>query len=106
MRDEPQRQARVRELARRVRDQFGKLETRSRDFTGDSPIIPIVLGSEEAALKAAELLRVQQMLVGAVRPPTVAPGSSRLRVTLSCAHTDDEVDRLVTAVRQVLAQIS
>jgi 8-amino-7-oxononanoate synthase len=63
-----------------------------------SPIVPIVAGSETAALDAASALLRQGLFVPAVRPPTVPPGSSRLRVTLSAAHTDAEVGRLVGAL--------
>ena len=63
-----------------------------------SPIVPIVLGDEQRALDAAAALLEQGLWVPAIRPPTVAPGSSRLRVTLSAAHTDADVDRLVAAL--------
>jgi 8-amino-7-oxononanoate synthase len=66
-----------------------------------SPIVPIVLGEESAAIAAAERLLEQGMLVPAIRPPTVAPGTSRLRVTLSAAHTDEQVCRLVAALEAV-----
>ncbi len=63
-----------------------------------SPIIPVVLGDEAAALDASNRLLEQGLLVPAIRPPTVAPGTSRLRVALSAAHTDDQVERLVKAL--------
>lgn len=63
-----------------------------------SPIVPIVLGAEQAALDAAAHLLAQGLLVPAIRPPTVAVGSSRLRVALSAAHTDEQIDRLVKAL--------
>jgi 8-amino-7-oxononanoate synthase len=63
-----------------------------------TPIVPIVLGEEAAALAAAARLLAAGLLVPAIRPPTVAPGTSRLRVTLSAAHTDDQVARLVAAL--------
>ena len=68
-----------------------------------SPIIPVVLGSEDAALAAAAALLDEGLWVPAIRPPTVAPGTSRLRVTLSAAHTDDEVTRLATALERLMA---
>jgi 8-amino-7-oxononanoate synthase len=64
-----------------------------------SPIIPLVLGEEAAALEAAEALLAGGLLVPAIRPPTVAPGSSRLRVTLSAAHTDAQINALLSALR-------
>ena len=63
-----------------------------------SPIVPVVLGDEAHAVAAADHLLGLGLLVPAIRPPTVAPGTSRLRVTLSAAHTDDEVTRLVDAL--------
>ena len=66
-----------------------------------SPIIPLILGSEHDALCASEALLDQGLWVPAIRPPTVPVGTSRLRVTLSAAHTDDEVTRLVEALAQL-----
>jgi 8-amino-7-oxononanoate synthase len=63
-----------------------------------SPIVPVVIGDERATLAAAQHLLEQGLLVPAIRPPTVAPGTSRLRVALSAAHTDEQVDRLVAAL--------
>jgi 8-amino-7-oxononanoate synthase len=64
-----------------------------------SPIVPIVLGDEQRALDASmHLLDDHGLLVPAIRPPTVAPGTSRLRIAMSSAHTDDEVDRLAKAL--------
>ncbi len=63
-----------------------------------SPIIPIVLGSEQAALNASAALLQEGLWVPAIRPPTVPVGTSRLRVTLSAAHTDEDVSRLLHAL--------
>jgi 7-keto-8-aminopelargonate synthetase-like enzyme len=63
-----------------------------------SPIVPVVLGPEDAALTAADALAAEGLLVPAIRPPTVAPGTSRLRVALSAAHTPEQVDRLAAAL--------
>ncbi|HEY2565936.1 MAG TPA: 8-amino-7-oxononanoate synthase [Acidimicrobiales bacterium] len=59
-----------------------------------SPIIPVVMGEEAAAIAASTALQSQGLWVPAIRPPTVPVGTSRLRVTLSAAHTDEQVDRL------------
>ena len=63
-----------------------------------SPIIPLVVGSEEAALGAAEQLQQHGFLVPAIRPPTVPAGTARLRVALSAAHTLDDVSALTRAL--------
>ncbi len=60
-----------------------------------SPIIPVVMGEEANAIAASSSLQDQGLWVPAIRPPTVPVGTSRLRVTLSAAHTDQQVDRLV-----------
>lgn len=69
-----------------------------------SPIVPIIIGDEGAAMAASAALLDQGILVPAIRPPTVAPGTSRLRVALSAAHTDDEVARLLAGLRSIHAQ--
>jgi 8-amino-7-oxononanoate synthase len=63
-----------------------------------SPIIPIILGDEAVALKAAQQLLDLGLLVPAIRPPTVPVGSSRLRIALSAAHTDEQIDSLLDAL--------
>ncbi len=66
-----------------------------------SPIVPIVVGGEREALAASAALLAEGLFVPAIRPPTVPPGSSRLRVTLSAAHTDQEVLKLVSALERL-----
>lgn len=63
-----------------------------------TPIQPVILGSPEAAVAASRTLRAQGILVPAIRPPTVAPGTSRLRITFSAAHEPAHVDRLLQAL--------
>jgi 8-amino-7-oxononanoate synthase len=62
-----------------------------------------VCGSEESAVAAADALRAHGLLVSAIRPPTVPPGTSRLRVTLSADHTPGQVDRLAEVLDAVFA---
>ncbi len=66
-----------------------------------SPIVPFVIGDEHATLDAAAALLEAGMLVPAIRPPTVAPGTSRLRVALSAAHTEEQVAALKTALARL-----
>jgi len=69
-----------------------------------SPIVPVLLGEAEAALKASRLLEDHGFLVVAIRPPTVPDGTARLRLTFTAQHPDREVERLAELVRtRVLA---
>jgi 8-amino-7-oxononanoate synthase len=70
-----------------------------------SPIIPVILGSEERAIKASAALRAEGLWVPAIRPPTVPVGTSRLRVTLSAAHTDGQVAQLIEALAPLRAAL-
>jgi len=88
-------------LRRRLWDrvaQFGALV----DAEPSSPIVPIVLGDERRALEASRHLLEQDLHVVAVRPPTVPPGTSRLRIALSAAHTQEDIEALATALRPYL----
>ena len=67
-----------------------------------SPIVPIVLGAADRTMRAAERLKQQGFLVGAIRPPTVPEGTARLRCTFSACHRKDDVDRLAAAVAEVV----
>lgn len=63
-----------------------------------SPVVPVVVGDEEAALAASAALLDLGLLVPAIRPPTVPAGRSRLRISLTAAHTTEQVDRLLDAL--------
>jgi len=63
-----------------------------------SCIIPIIIGGEDRAVAAAEELREQNIFVPAIRYPTVARGSARLRITLTAGHTKEDVATLVAAL--------
>lgn len=70
---------------------------------GDSPtpIQPLLVGDSGQALAMAQKLRDKGIWLTAIRPPTVAEGSARLRITLTAAHTAEQVEQLVTALAQV-----
>jgi 8-amino-7-oxononanoate synthase len=72
-----------------------------------SPIVPVLLGEAETALKASRLLEDHGFLVVAIRPPTVPAGTARLRLTFTAQHPDDEIERLAEVMRtRVLAPSS
>jgi 8-amino-7-oxononanoate synthase len=68
-----------------------------------SPIVPVVIGSAEAALAASARLEAEGFLVVAIRPPTVPEGTARLRIAFSAAHSDADVMRLADLVRDLIA---
>ena len=68
-------------------------------LAASSPIIPVVLGPEAAALDASRKLLLSGMHVPAIRPPTVEPGTARLRVALSAAHSEEDVVQLARALK-------
>jgi len=63
----------------------------------ESPIVPLIVGEAEQALRLSAMLQAEGFLVVAIRPPTVPMGQARLRFAFSAAHSEDEVDRLVEA---------
>jgi 8-amino-7-oxononanoate synthase len=91
--EEPWRRERVLGHVARFRREAAILGLRL--LASDTPIQPVILGSEEAAMAASDSLRKRGLWVPAIRPPTVPKGSSRLRITFSAAHDDDDVERLL-----------
>ncbi|MBP1146312.1 8-amino-7-oxononanoate synthase [Pseudomonas sp. PvP027] len=65
-----------------------------------TPIQPIMIGDAGRALRLSQLLRERGLLVTAIRPPTVPAGSARLRVTLSAAHSEADVQLLLNTLEQ------
>ena len=68
-----------------------------------SAIVPVIVGAESAAMAAGENLLASGFLVPAIRYPTVAKGSARLRVTLSAAHTAEDVASLAKVLKPFVA---
>lgn len=82
------------------------LRQRCRDLGLDigpsaSYIIPVIIGSAEKTMAAAEELYRRGFLVGAIRPPTVPPGGSRLRISLMSEHTHKDLDGLCAALKDL-----
>lgn len=70
-----------------------------------TPIQPILVGSSEQALAFSAALKRHGILVTAIRPPTVPNNSARLRVTLSAAHSEQHVDRLLAALAEAWSEL-
>ena len=69
-------------------------------------IQPLIIGSNQAALEVMAALRAQGLWAPAIRPPTVPVGTARLRITLSAAHSEADVGRLVAALSAVAQRAS
>lgn len=63
-----------------------------------SQIIPVLVKDNEKVVRIAKKLREQQIIVGAIRPPTVPPGTARLRLSVTLAHTDEHLRQTAAAV--------
>ena len=89
------------ELRDRLRRHIGRVARASGLPGHTSPILPMIIGAEDDAVAASAALLERGLWVPAIRPPTVAPGTSRLRITLSATHTDEQVERLVAGLAEV-----
>jgi 8-amino-7-oxononanoate synthase len=97
---EPERRTRVRDAARRLRSGLAALGY-TLEGPSDSHIIPVPIGDADRTMQVGASLRARGFLVGAVRPPTVPAGTSRLRLTVNAAHTPDEVEALLVTLAEV-----
>lgn len=77
---------------------------RWRLLPSSTPIQPLVIGESAEAVAVTDALAEQGILVPAIRPPTVPRGTARLRISLSAAHGEEQVRRLVAALRSVAAR--
>lgn len=67
----------------------------------DTAIQPLLIGDSKQALALSEGLRERGLWVAAIRPPTVPQGTARLRITLSAAHTETDVEKLIGALHDL-----
>ena len=91
------RRAHLQALIARLRD--GLDGTRWRLLTSPTAIQPLIVGDNHEALNLARALEERGLWVPAIRPPTVPKGSARLRISLSAAHSAEQLDRLLGALR-------
>jgi 8-amino-7-oxononanoate synthase len=99
IRDEPQRRRHLRALIDRFGERARGLPWRL--LPSPTPIQPLVVGDNQAALDLAAALWERGFWAPAIRPPTVPAGSARLRITLTAAHTFAEVDALAAALSEL-----
>ena len=95
---EPQRRAALHTNIRRFRS--GAAQLGLALSASETPIQPLVLGAAERALSLSRHLYDSGYWVAAIRPPTVPAGTSRLRITLSAAHTEAQIDGLLEALAE------
>lgn len=90
---EPERRHRVLRLARYLRERLA--EAGIRVPADDSPIIPVIVGDNEKAVRIAAALQAAGFDVRAIRPPTVPPGTARLRISVNFGLSEEILDRFV-----------
>ena len=95
--DERRRQ--LRQLTAQLRD--GLADTRWQLMPSPTAIQPVIIGDNHEALRVANALFTRGLWVPAIRPPTVPKGTARLRVSLTAAHTGEQVAQLVDALREL-----
>jgi 8-amino-7-oxononanoate synthase len=96
--EEDWRRQRLQELVARLRAWQPK---RWRLMDSDTPIQPLLVGSNDETLVLSEGLLERGILVPAIRPPTVPKGQARLRISLSAAHSPEDVERLIEALKEL-----
>ena len=93
---EPQRRGRLIENGDYFRERCREMNLNTG--ASESYIVPIILGEAQKAVAAAEQLGRRGFMIPAIRPPTVAPGKARLRVSLMSEHKKEDIDRLCEAI--------
>jgi 8-amino-7-oxononanoate synthase len=94
--------ARVAGYAQRLRDTMASRGIST--LNSSTQIVPVLIGTEADTLAAAARLDAEGFLAVAIRPPTVAAGSSRLRLAMNSTLTPSELDRLLAALGAAIAR--
>ena len=87
------------DLGKVLREKLAQLGFNIGDSS--SHIVPIILGKEETTLHAKEKLYQSGIIVSCIRPPSVPPGSSRLRIALNISHRKENIDHLLSILKQL-----
>ncbi|WP_231733966.1 8-amino-7-oxononanoate synthase [Calycomorphotria hydatis] len=104
MSEEPERREHVQQLSMALRD---RLQKQSIQTLGEEivPIVPVVISDIDQLLQVSEELQSAGFFVPAIRPPTVPKGTSRLRISLSAAHTENDIIGLADAITNVMRKV-
>ena len=103
LRTEDWRRARLQQLIAQLR--AGAKDLPWAMMESFTPIQPLLVGSNEAALNLSEGLRARGIWVPAIRPPTVPQGTARLRITLSAAHQPADIEELLEALHELAREL-
>lgn len=96
------RRAQLREHAVRLRT---GLSQQGYEVVGSTHIVPLLLGAAERSTRFSELLLERGVFVHGIRPPTVAPGTSRLRITPQATHTREQIDATLRAFAELRGEV-
>lgn len=83
-----------------------KLQAMGIDCDDETPIFPIVVGENERALTLARELEKRGIIITAIRPPTVPVGESRLRMTVTAAHSKEQLDYVAQTLHELLVDMN
>ncbi len=103
MREEPERIARLHQIADKMRCGFKQLGFNTG--TSETPVIPIIIGDLDRTIMIWKLLFDAGVFVNPVLSPAVAVGHELLRTSYMATHTDDQLDRVLSAFEQVGKQV-
>ena len=99
--DEPWRREHLQTLIKRFQE--GAVQLGLPILPSSTPIQPLMVGSASAAVKLSDKLFHQGFFISAIRPPSVPNNTARLRITLSAAHTEEQIDHLLDALLETVA---
>lgn len=100
IRCEPGRRAHLAALSNRLRVRLAA-DGMSVNAEGIGPVVPVILGTPDATMSVVAQLEKRGFLVAGIRPPTVPEGTSRLRISVTAAHTMDDIEQLTQALCEV-----
>lgn len=83
-----------------------KLQSMGFECDDETPIFPIIVGDNERALSLAYELELRGIIITAIRPPTVPVGESRLRMTVTAAHSQEQLDYVANTLRDLLVDMN
>lgn len=96
------RRAQLQEHASLLRE---GLTRQGYEVLGNTHIVPLLLGAADRSTRFSELLLERGVFVHGIRPPTVAPGTSRLRITPQATHTRDQIDQTLRAFAELRGEV-